>query len=143
MTTAGIAWGAYSLRGRGTANPLAETTGNFVRSVPLGISVSLIAIRSTEVSPSGAVLAVVSGALASGLGYVAWYTALPGLTATRAAGVQLLVPVLAAAGGVLLLSERLTLRLCFAAVLILGGVGLALSRTARRRPRPLPRRSGA
>jgi drug/metabolite transporter (DMT)-like permease len=134
MTTAGMAWGAYSIRGRGASNPLAETTGNFLRSVPLAVAVSLVAARSAGVTAAGAVLAILSGVLASGLGYVAWYAALSGLTATRAASVQLAVPVLAAAGGVAFLSERITVRLVASAVLILGGVGLALTRTGPRRP---------
>ena len=138
MVTAGIAWGVYSLRGRGASNPLAETGGNFARSVPLAIGVSMAAAPHAAFHAEGAVLAVVSGALASGLGYVAWYAALSGLSATRAATVQLVVPLMAAAGGVLFLSERITVRLIVAAILILGGVALALTRTERRRRRPHP-----
>lgn len=143
MTTAGVAWGAYSIRGRAASDALAETAGNFLRSVPMVVAVSLVAARSAGVTVAGIVLAVLSGALASGLGYVAWYAALSGLTAVRAASVQLAVPVLAAAGGVMFLSERITVRLAISAVLILGGVGLALTRTARRRPQQPPGRSGA
>lgn len=142
MTTAGVAWGVYSIRGRSASFPLAETTGNFLRSVPMAVVVG-IAAAAAHITVAGFVLAVVSGALASGLGYVAWYAALSGLTTTRAASVQLAVPVLAAAGGVLFLSERITLRLLVAAALILGGVGLALTRTGRRRPPRPPERSGA
>lgn len=127
MGSAGIAWGLYSLRGRGAGNPTRATTANFVRSVPLALIVSVIAFRELSVSPRGAVLAVLSGAVASGLGYVVWYTALKGLTATRAAVVQLSVPVIAAIGGVLFLSERISLRLVIASVLILGGVALAVT----------------
>lgn len=137
MTIAGVAWGVYSLRGRGASAPLAETAGNFVRAVPIGVGVSVLAAARANVSLAGVLLAVLSGALASGLGYVAWYAALSGLTATRAATVQLAVPVLAAAGGVAFLAERITIRLIVAAVLILGGVALALTRTERRR-RPQP-----
>lgn len=136
MTTAGISWGAYSLRGRGAADPLAETAGNFLRTVPMTVVISIAAARSLNVTTKGAVLAVLSGAVASGLGYVAWYAALRGLSATRAASVQLAVPVLAAAGGVAFLAERITVRLIVSAVLILGGVGLALARKGRRRPPP-------
>jgi drug/metabolite transporter (DMT)-like permease len=135
MALAGVAWGVYSLRGRGASDPLAETAGNFARSVPLAIGVS-VAAPHVAFHAEGTLLAVASGALASGLGYVAWYAALPALSATRAASVQLAVPVLAAAGGVLFLSERITPRLILAAILILGGVGLALTRTERRRRRP-------
>jgi drug/metabolite transporter (DMT)-like permease len=126
MSVAGVAWGLYSLRGRGATRPLDETTKNFVLALPLACIVNLLALRDAHVSGTGVVLAVLSGALASGVGYVVWYAALRGLTATRAATVQLAVPVLAAAGGVLFLSERISLRLLLAALVILGGVGLAL-----------------
>lgn len=127
MTIAGFSWGIYSLRGRGTDRPLLETTGNFVRSVPLALAVSVMSLRHGHVTPAGAMLAVASGALASGAGYVLWYAALTGFSATRAAMVQLPVPVLAAAGGVVLLAETVTLRLVVATILILGGVSLALA----------------
>jgi drug/metabolite transporter (DMT)-like permease len=127
MALAGMAWGFYSLRGRGAKDPLAATTGNFVRAVPLAFAVSLIMLNSLHVSAKGVLLAALSGALASGVGYVIWYSALRGLTATRAATVQLAVPLLAAVGGVFLLAEEVTLRLLLAAVMILGGVGLALT----------------
>lgn len=126
MCAAGISWGLYSLRGRGATNPLDETTRNFVLALPLAFIVNLLTLRDAHVSRVGVILAVLSGALASGVGYVVWYAALRGLTATRAATVQLAVPVLAAAGGVLFLSERISLRLLLAGVVILGGVGLAL-----------------
>ena len=138
MALAGFAWGLYSLRGRGASDPLAETAGNFARSVPLAVGVSIAAATHAELDADGALLAVLSGALASGLGYVAWYAALSGLSATRAASVQLAVPLLAAAGGVVFLSERITGRLIVSAILILGGVALALTRTERRRRRPHP-----
>jgi len=132
MLTAGIAWGIYSLRGRRAVAPLAETAGNFVRAVPLAAAVSAVAASRAVWSIEGVLLAILSGALASGLGYVAWYAALSGLTATRAATVQLAVPMLAAAGGVAFLAERITVRLIVSAALILGGVALALVRTERR-----------
>jgi drug/metabolite transporter (DMT)-like permease len=127
MAVAGISWGFYSLRGRGTRDPLADTTGNFVRALPFVVVVNLIMLRDGHISARGIVFAVLSGALASGVGYVVWYTALKGLTATRAATVQLIVPVLAALGGVILLSENISARLLLAAAMILGGVGLALA----------------
>jgi drug/metabolite transporter (DMT)-like permease len=133
MALAGISWGLYSLRGRGAVDPLADTTCNFALALPLAVGVNLITLRDTHISATGAVLAILSGALASGVGYVVWYAALRGLTATRAATVQLAVPVLAAAGGVLFISEDISLRLLFAATVILGGVGLAL--LGRVRPR--------
>jgi drug/metabolite transporter (DMT)-like permease len=106
---------------------LIDTTNNFVRALPFVIIINLILIRDMHVSAKGFLFAVLSGALASGVGYVVWYTALKGLTATRAATVQLVVPILAALGGVVLLSESISLRLLLSAVMILGGVGLALA----------------
>ncbi len=126
MAVAGISWGLYSLWGRGASNPLAATTGNFVRAVPMVLGVSLMALSQAHLSGTGVLLAVLSGALASGLGYVVWYAALRGLTRTRAATVQLSVPVLAAMGGVFFLSEAVSLRLVLSAMLILGGVGVAI-----------------
>ena len=136
MAVAGLAWGLYSLRGRGAKNPLEETTKNFVLALPLALVINLLMLKDAHVSRAGVALAVLSGALASGVGYVVWYAALSGLTATRAATVQLAVPVLAAAGGVLFLSERISLRLVLAGVVILGGVGLALlGRSQSRQPK--------
>jgi drug/metabolite transporter (DMT)-like permease len=132
MGLAGLAWGIYSLRGRGAGDPVVATAANFARAVPLALIASLLLWADFDVSVRGAWLAVLSGALASGLGYVIWYAALKGLTTTQAAVVQLSVPVLSAIGGVLLLAECLTLRLLVAALTILGGVALAL--WARRPP---------
>lgn len=134
MALAGVAWGIYSLRGRASTAPLATTSANFARSVPLALAALLVALVSTPLHASlrGALLASASGALASGLGYSLWYLALPHLGAVRAALVQLLVPVLTAAAGILLLGERPTLRLLLAGPLILGGVGFAV---LGRRPR--------
>ncbi|MDQ1523058.1 MAG: hypothetical protein QOE47_982 [Pyrinomonadaceae bacterium] len=129
MAVAGISWGLYSLIGRGARDPLADTTNNFVLALPLACAVNLVTLgvgAGAHVSTSGVMLAVVSGALASGMGYVVWYAALRNLTATRAATVQLPVPLLAAAGGVIFMSEQLSLRLLLAAAAILGGVALAL-----------------
>ncbi|HVR70000.1 MAG TPA: DMT family transporter [Vicinamibacteria bacterium] len=126
MFAAGVAWGVYSLRGRGTSDPLAATASNFARAVPFTLASSLLAAGHVRVTGEGALLAVASGALASGVGYSLWYAALRGLTATRAAIVQLSVPVLAATGGVLLLGERLSPRLVLAGAAILGGVALAM-----------------
>ncbi|HKC66107.1 MAG TPA: DMT family transporter [Pyrinomonadaceae bacterium] len=126
MAAAGISWGFYSLRGRGTRDPLADTTNNFLRALPLAVVVSIVMKGFFHLSSTGIIFAVLSGAITSGLGYVIWYAALKGLTATRAAMVQLAVPILAAAGGVMILSEKISLRLLLSAVLVLGGVGLAL-----------------
>jgi drug/metabolite transporter (DMT)-like permease len=126
MALAGVAWGVYSWRGRATPNPLAATTSNFVLSAPLVLLVSLATLPSFHAEARGVVFAVVSGAFTSGLGYVVWYAALRGLTGMQAAVVQLAVPVLAAAGGVLFLAERISLRLLLATVLVLGGIALAI-----------------
>ena len=127
MALAGIGWGVYSLLGRGAKSPLADTASNFLRTVPAVICVSLASIGHLHLSANGVLLACASGAVASGVGYVIWYAALRGLTATRAATVQLSVPVLAALGGVIFLSEAITARLVVSAVLILGGVGVAVT----------------
>lgn len=132
MAVAGVAWGGYSLRGRRSADPLAATTASFLSSVPAAILLSLIFGGDFHVSAAGFALAVGSGALASGIGYVIWYTAIAGLSAGRAAVVQLSVPVIAAFGGVLLLSEAITLRLLVASGATLGGIALVLA--ARRSP---------
>ena len=125
MAISGISWGIYSLRGRNSAAPLPETSANFFLAVFLAMGISLIFLPTLYLSRTGLLLAALSGSIASGLGYVVWYMALRGLTATRAAIVQLSVPVLAAIGGVILLSEELSMRLLLAMVMILGGIGLA------------------
>jgi drug/metabolite transporter (DMT)-like permease len=126
MASAGAAWGIYSLLGRGASHPVAATAGNFLRAVPLAALVSLLARAVAHADARGAMLAIVSGGVASGLGYVLWYAVLPRLGAVRAAIAQLAAPALAAIGGVALLGEAATPRLLGAAALILGGVGLAL-----------------
>jgi len=122
MCVAGISWGVYSIRGKNAPAPAIMTSGNFLRSVPLAAIASLVAVSSFHLERSGILLAVASGAVTSGMGYVLWYTVLKRLTTTQAAVVQLLVPVLAAFGGVAFLSEGISLRLVAASVLILGGV---------------------
>jgi len=131
MTVAGVAWGMYSIRGHGATDPLALNAGNFVRSIPMTLIVSLAALRFRHVETTGVLLAGVSGAVMSGLGYVAWYGALKGLSATRASLVQLLVPVLAAVGGLVVLREPLTVRLVLSSVIVIGGIALALTATER------------
>jgi drug/metabolite transporter (DMT)-like permease len=131
MTVAGVAWGLYSLLGRGAPDPLAQNASNFVRTIPLTLVVSVATWRFSHLETRGIVLAAVSGAVTSGLGYVAWYAALRRLSATRASLVQLLVPVLAAAGGIVVLSETLSMRLVLSAVIVIGGIALALSANER------------
>jgi drug/metabolite transporter (DMT)-like permease len=137
MTIAGIAWGVYSLRGRRVVAPLAATLANFAAATPLAAAAFALHLPDTFVTPRGAALAIASGALASGLGYVAWYAALPRLGAVRAAAVQLSVPAVAAAGGILLLGETLTSRFVLGAAAILGGI--AITQRATLAPRKLDR----
>jgi drug/metabolite transporter (DMT)-like permease len=125
MAIAAVGWGIYSLLGRGVQDPLAETAANFVLATPLCVLAFAVA-GATLVTPTGVVLAVVSGALTSGLGYALWYAVIPALGASRAAVSQLTVPIIAAAGGAVFLSEGLTLRFVIASVLVLGGVLLSL-----------------
>ncbi len=127
MAAAGVAWGVYSLRGRGSTEALRNTAGNFLLTVPMAALLLAFAGGTAGWTVRGTLLAAASGALASGVGYAIWYTALPSLSATRAALVQLLVPVIAAAGGVALLGEAIPLRLPVAAALVLGGVALAVT----------------
>ncbi|MCE9658828.1 MAG: DMT family transporter [Burkholderiales bacterium] len=126
MLLAGVAWGVYSLRGKGAGDPLRATAGNFLRAVPFAAALSLAMLGSAAIDPAGAGLAVASGALTSGIGYAIWYTALPGLKAASAATVQLTVPLIAALGGIVLLGEPLTLRLVLASIAILGGIALVI-----------------
>jgi drug/metabolite transporter (DMT)-like permease len=132
MMLAGIAWGLYSIRGRGSQDPLADTAGNFVYAALMILVILLIAFRNIQVSANGIMLAMLSGALASGVGYVIWYAALRGLTTTRAAIVQLSVPIIAAWGGVLLLAETVSTRLLLAGILILGGISLSILSRGKR-----------
>jgi drug/metabolite transporter (DMT)-like permease len=132
MVIAGIAWGIYSLRGKGTGDPTRVTTGNFVRSVPLAALLVLLPLARTQWDAAGAGYAVVSGAIASGLGYAVWYSVLPALRAVTAATVQLSVPVIAALGGIVFLGETLTARLVLASVATLGGIAMVTLNRPRR-----------
>ncbi|QQD21285.1 EamA family transporter [Oceanospirillaceae bacterium ASx5O] len=126
MLGAGVAWGIYSLRGKGACDPTRVTSGNFLRSVPLALVMSLLLPDQAVFDSAGFWYAVASGALASGMGYAIWYRVLPALKATNAATLQLSVPVIAAVGGVLLLGEPITPRLLLASVAILGGIALVI-----------------
>ena len=128
MVGAGIAWGVYSLRGKGAGDPLAATTGNFLRSVPFAVISSLVLLTTARMDAEGIAYAIASGALTSGVGYAIWYAALRGLKATSAATVQLSVPVIAAMGGVILLGEPTTPRLLGASIAVLGGIALVVLR---------------
>jgi drug/metabolite transporter (DMT)-like permease len=127
MLAAGVAWGVYSLRGRGAGDPTAVTAGNFVRASALAVPLALAALPWARVDVAGLLWALCSGAVTSGLGYAVWYTALKGLQPTSSASVQLSVPVLTALGGVALLSEPLTLRLALCSAAILGGIACVIT----------------
>jgi drug/metabolite transporter (DMT)-like permease len=140
MAAAGAAWGIYSLRGRGVADPLAATAANFARAVPLTmlllplpLLLGLPNYGGLHADPAGVLLAVVSGAVTSGIGYVLWYAALAHLSSLRAAAVQLSVPLIAALGGVLFMAEAFTARLAVAGVAILGGIAMVLRARERQR----------
>lgn len=126
MLGAGVAWGIYSLRGKGAGDPTKVTAGNFIRAVPIAAVLSAVTLNGAFVDAAGFWYAVSSGALASGLGYAIWYTALPALEATSAATVQLSVPVIAALGGIIFLGEPITFRLAIASIAILGGIALVI-----------------
>jgi drug/metabolite transporter (DMT)-like permease len=122
MTIAGIAWGVYSLIGRNSATPLADTARNFLCASPLAVIIAIISLQDADYSTEGIILAIISGAIASGVGYTIWYVALGGISAIQAAVAQLCVPVIAALGGVVFVSEAISLRLTISTVLILGGI---------------------
>ena len=130
MLGAGVAWGFYSLRGKGAGDPTGVTAGNFMRAAPMALVLSVVLLGQPEVRASldtaGFGYALASGALTSGIGYAIWYTALPALKATQAATVQLSVPVIAALGGIVFLGETLTLRLILASTAILVGIALVI-----------------
>ncbi|HCY14784.1 MAG: hypothetical protein A2Z93_15795 [Curvibacter sp. GWA2_64_110] len=131
MIGAGLAWAVYSLRGKGAGDPLRVTAGNFMRTVPVALVMSLLFMNSAQVDTAGALYAIASGAITSGIGYAIWYTALPHLKATAAATLQLSVPVIAALGGIAWLGEPLTLRLLLASAAILGGIALVIRKQAK------------
>jgi drug/metabolite transporter (DMT)-like permease len=126
MIAAGCAWGIYSLRGRGAGDPLMTTAGNFLRTVPVTLGLSLLWFSHAIIDGRGVLYAIASGAITSGIGYAVWYKVLPFLKATHAATIQLSVPVIAAAGGMILLGEPLTWRFIFSSIAILSGIALVI-----------------
>jgi drug/metabolite transporter (DMT)-like permease len=134
MAVSGVAWGVYSLRGRGAKDPARITAGNFARAVPFALALSAATLTSATADSAGLAYAVASGAITSGLGYAIWYSVLPSLKAATAATVQLSVPVIAAIGGVAFMGETLTTRLVGASVAVLGGIALVI------RDKQVPRR---
>ncbi|WP_415896123.1 DMT family transporter [Neptuniibacter sp. PT34_22] len=127
MTMAGVAWGFYTLAGKGSNNPLGDTTSNFLRTLPFVLILVLLSFDDASLSTEGIWLAILSGGLASGIGYAIWYQALGSLSAIQAAVVQLLVPVIAAAGGVAFAGEEITWRLVIASVVVLGGIMIVIT----------------
>jgi drug/metabolite transporter (DMT)-like permease len=126
MIAAGIAWGVYSLRGKGSDDATQVTAGNFLRASLFAIMLSALMFTHASLDSTGVIYAMLSGALTSGVGYALWYTALPHLRATSAATVQLSVPVIAAAGGIIFLAEPITLRFFISSIAILGGVAMVV-----------------
>jgi drug/metabolite transporter (DMT)-like permease len=133
MIVAGLCWAGYSLLGRGSSQPLSDTAGNFIRCLPLAVLLGIVGVAMATPRLDGLLLAMASGALASGLGYAIWYAALPHLSRTRAAVVQLSVPVIAGFGAVVFIGEAVTPRLLIASALILGGIAVAVVLAGRRR----------
>ncbi|WP_455366562.1 DMT family transporter [Kaarinaea lacus] len=131
MATAGLAWSMYTLRGKGVTDPIAASTWNFIVTIPLTIIASAVFLPELDVQPPGILLAIISGAIASGAGYVIWYAALPYLKPTSAAAVQLSVPMIAAFGGVFFMAEPFTLRLMISSIAILGGLALVIHTNRR------------
>ncbi len=126
MIGAGAAWGIYSLRGKGAGDPTLVTAGNFLRTVPITLALSLLMAAQISWDSDGIWYAITSGAVTSGMGYAIWYKALPALKATQAATVQLSVPVIAAIGGIILLSEPLSQRFVLASIAIISGIALVV-----------------
>ncbi len=126
MTASGMAWGGYTLMGKKSASPLSDTTYNFTRTLPLIIVLGVFFIQNSHLSQTGVMWAVSSGALASGIGYTIWYIALDGLSTTVAAVAQLLVPAIAALGGLIFIAEPITFQFLLSATMILGGIALVI-----------------
>lgn len=133
MIAAGVAWGVYSLRGQGPGDAATVTAGNFIRSLPFATLLSVAFVSRIEASARGIIYATASGAITSGVGYLLWYSALPSLSSTTAATVQLSVPVLAALGGIALLREEPTLRLIASSIAVLSGIAMVIRKQRRSR----------
>ena len=122
MTVAGIAWGIYTLRGKGSKQAIQDSASNFFYTLPFVVTLLIIEFNNTNLSRSGIVLAIVSGAVASGMGYTVWYMTVKRLSTLQASVVQLLVPVIAAVGGVIFAQESISMRLILSSIAILGGI---------------------
>ncbi len=132
MTTAGIAWGVYSLRGSGIIDPIKATAGNFLRAVPMTLILSVVMFEDISFDIAGFCYAIASGGLASGIGYAIWYTVLPALKTANAATVQLSVPVIAAFAGIILLGEPLSIQFVIASLAIISGIALVIMQKQNR-----------
>jgi len=130
MMVAGVAWGIYSIRGKGAGDPTVVSAGNFLRTMPFVIILAVLTLSNQSLDTAGIWYAIASGALASGLGYAIWYAVLPALTSTTASTVQLSVPVIAAFAGIIFLSEPITLRFALASIALLGGIALVILKKA-------------
>ncbi len=144
MIISGVAWGIYSVRGKASGNPAIVTAGNFLRSIPFAITLSILSFTifqqreiNTDFTIPTSLIAIISGAITSGLGYTLWYRVLPSLSSTAAASIQLSIPVLAAFGGILFLNESMSLRLGIASLAILGGVAIVIMSKKPARPTKL------
>ncbi|WP_427913423.1 DMT family transporter [Ramlibacter sp. MMS24-I3-19] len=140
MLLAGIAWGVYSLRGKGADDPAQVTAGNFLRAVVPALLLGLLGLPWAHWDTRGVACALASGAITSGMGYAVWYSVLPALRATTAAVVQLSVPFIAAFGGILFLSESLTIRLVLASVAVISGIAAVTTNSPQPRGGPRPAR---
>lgn len=126
MSIAGIAWGIYTVRGKASKDSLGDTAFNFLKTIPFVLIVFVFTFNTSHYSFEGILLAIISGGITSGIGYTIWYMAIRGLTTVQSAVVQLLVPVIAAFGGVIFISEVITYRLTISSILILGGILLVV-----------------
>ena len=133
MSLAGVAWAFYTVGGQGSLDALRDTAFNFTRTFPLLILLLVFTFANISLSPYGITMAVLSGAITSGLGYAIWYAALPSLTTLQAGVIQLFVPIIAAFGGLFFASEAITLRLTVAAALVLGGITLVIFAKTKQR----------
>jgi len=127
MAISGIAWGIYTLMGKTSQQPLKDTAFNFLRTLPFVLALIIIQLNHTNLSQQGIILALISGAITSGIGYSIWYIAVGGLSTIQAGVVQLLVPIIAAIGGVVFAQELISVRLIFSSILVLGGIMLITS----------------
>lgn len=133
MMVAGVAWGWYSIRGKGAVNPTFATAGNFVRAVPFAVGFGILAFPWLSLDVAGVMYGITSGAITSGLGYAVWYTALGGLSSTQASTAQLTVPAIAASGGAIFLTEPITWHLIVSSIAILGGAAVVILDKQRQR----------